>query len=155
MAEVVRARPIALSEIDLRWLAGTTIDALCFHEPDLWVLSFSGGGHLTTQSRWRILSAESLVVASGDHGRSFGLPEPLDVGELAASATSGSMVSAARIAAAAPDLELLLDNGLRLQVLADSRGYECWQVTDPSGVAVAVSGSGVASTWFDQARGQS
>ena len=143
-----------MSEIDLGWLAGASIDSFRFNEPDMWVIFFSGGGRLETQTRWRILSAESLVVASGDHGQSFGLPEPLDAVGLAVSATSGSTVSAAHIDAAAPDLELLLDNGLRLQVLADSRGYECWQVTNPSGVAVAVAGSGAASTWFDQPEGQ-
>jgi hypothetical protein len=148
----VHARPIALADIDLKWLVGQVMIEYAFSEPDLWTVSFSGGGQLATQSSWRVLAAARMVVSSADHGHRFGGPEPTDAAALASQATSASAVVAARVGASAPDLELRLENGVVLQVLALSSGYECWQLTDPSGVAIVVNGSRDAATWTDTVR---
>ena len=140
MGDIVHGRRIPLAEVDLSWLVGTAITTFRFHPPFFWVISFSSGGSISTDSDWRILSADCMVVSSVDHAQSFGLPEPLDSGALASSATRMATVSAVYVADSAPDLELSLDSGLRFQVLAVSRGYECWQVADPSGVVVVVDG---------------
>ena len=57
-------------------------------------------------------------------------------------------VIVARVRDGAPDLEVRLSNGLVLEVLTLSAGYECWQTCDPSGRCV-VSGGRDASTWLE------
>ena len=149
LGDPVHANPVPLASLDFGWIVGRSIANYSFHEPDLWSLSFSGGGRLQTQSPWRALAAGCVVASSADHGHKFGLPEPVDVATLASRATGESRVAEARIGNSAPDLELHLENGATLQVLALSTGYECWQVTDPAGIATVVHGDGHASSWTE------
>lgn len=148
MGGVVRTQPARLEDEDFRWMVGRSITEIDFAEPDSWWLRFSGGGQLSTHHGvWRLLAEGPMVVSSEDHGHQFGLPEPVDVVGESLDALRGSRVNTVRVRDGAPDLELCLSNGLVLEVLALSMGYECWETRDPAGRCVVVSGSRTASVW--------
>lgn len=148
MANVIHAHATRLEDEGFGWLAGLSIVEIEHAEPSSWWFRLSKGGELSTHGGvWRLQSPERLVVASEDHGHAFGLPAPLDAPRAARTALHGAHVLEARVRAGAPDLELRLSNGLMLELLALSSGYECWQVCDPAGRCVVVSGSRAASCW--------
>lgn len=146
-------KPIDLSSLDLHWLLGRSVAAYSFSEPDLWVLSLSGGGSISTESVWRLLTLDGMAVSSADHGHPLGLPAPVDAAALAMLVTSTSPIVAARVDPRAPDLIVQFENKSVLQVLATSTGYECWQVCDPSGACTVVDGHRNASTWTEARKG--
>jgi hypothetical protein len=149
MTRHIVAESTALLREDFSWMEGRSFLTIVFHEPALWLFGLSGGGNLSTATgTWRVVRDNSVLVSSEDHGHSFGLPAPVDSAAEATAATLNATIRSARLGSGAPDLEIILTNGVRLEVLALSRGYECWQVSDPSGRCVVVHGSGHASAWL-------
>ena len=144
---VTHSQPARLDDEDLGWMTGRSVEAVSFHEPTLWVLQLSTGGLLSTEFTWRLSATTGLVACSGDHGHWFGLPAPVDAAGLAMSALAGRRIVRAAIRSGAPDLEIHLEGGFLLELLALSQGYECWQVEDPSGRCVIAHGNREMSTW--------
>lgn len=147
--EIVDAECFDLATIDLGWMEGQRVTAFSFSEPDQWHLSLSGGGSIFTQSAWRLLAADRMIVSSSDHGHSFGMSAPVDAEESARTETAGLAIAEVRIAEAAPDLLVQFANGWVLQILATSMGYECWIVRDAGCVCVVIHGNRTAGTWTD------
>ena len=142
-----------LENEDFGWLVGRSLSSLRFAEPGSWWFDFASGGQIATHGGvWRLLASDELVATSADHGHLFGLPAPVDAVHEATTAMRNAHVIAARIRDGAPDLEVRLSNGLTLEVLVFSSGYECWETTDPSGRCVVVSGRRDASTWQRESR---
>ena len=46
-----------------------------------WFFVFGEEVSLVTESPWRLISEERIIVASQDHGQQFGLPKPVDAAE--------------------------------------------------------------------------
>jgi hypothetical protein len=90
-----------------------------------------------------------MATCSDDHGHRFGLPAPVDAAAAARAAMAGATIVDARVRDGAPDLVLRFENGVTLELLALSSGYECRQTRDPSGRCLVVSGSRHASTWTE------
>jgi len=119
-----------------------------FAEPGSWWFELSGGGAFSTHGgTWRLSSLERMLACSDDHLHPFGLPAPFDALRTARDALGNARVVGARVRDHVPDLEIRLSNGLILEVLALSAGYECWETCDPAGRCVVVNGSRDASTW--------
>src|SRR5215469_15067043 len=61
----------------LDWLKGKSLVKV--EKKDYsWFFTFAHGSSITTESFWRLLDSERLVVTDGDHGQLFGLKEPVD-----------------------------------------------------------------------------
>lgn len=148
---MIRAEPSNLAEEKFGWLVGRSIDEVRFAEPSSWWIQFAGGGTLAMHGGvWRLIKSGSMVACSQDRGHRFGLPEPFDAVGTARTALRNARIEGARIREGAPDLELCFSGGLVLEALALSRGYESWEIRDPTGRCLVVHGSRDASTWHDQ-----
>jgi hypothetical protein len=93
-----------------------------------------------------------MLVCSNDHGHPFGLPAPFDALARARSALGAARVTEVKIRNAAPDLVIRFDNGVVLELLVLSSGYECWETSDASGRCVTTNGNRDASTWRQKPR---
>jgi hypothetical protein len=151
MGNVIYTTPTRLEDGTFAWMVGRYVGDVRFAEPSPWWIDFAGGGSIATHgSVWRLMNSDSIVACSCDHGHTFGLQAPVDVGELARVAIGDARIERACIGERAPDLRLHFANGLVLEVLALSRGYESWETCDPDGRCFVVRGSRNVSTWQDR-----
>jgi hypothetical protein len=98
---------------------------------------------------WRLTDAETMIVSSKDHGHQFGLPAPLDASSIVMSWTKDALVKSVEIRKGAPDLLIRFDDGVLLEILASSWGYECWEARNPEGRCVVTHGNRSASWWTE------
>jgi hypothetical protein len=151
MGDVIHAEQSDLDGEDWGWLVGATVVALDHAEPYSWWFRFSNGGQCSVHGgTWTLSGLTGLIVSSKDHRQQFGLPAPVDSVVEAMAALRDRTVLSAVVPAGRPDLEIRLEGELCLALLALSRGYECWEATDPNGRSIVVSGSRAASWWREQ-----
>src|SRR5262249_11473276 len=98
---------------------------------------------LAVDCLWRLVGPGRLLLTSLDHRQQFGRPAPVDAYAEALALLRGHRVTAARLREETDDLILEFEGGLRLEVLADSAGYEPWNLTAPGVWLVARGGGGV------------
>jgi hypothetical protein len=92
-----------------------------------WVFDFSDGRSVTVEAVWRLVSSTAILLTNGDDGQRFGLPAPVDAQQKANALLAETLVERARIEAVTSDLVVWVANGLRLDILNNSSGYEGWQ----------------------------
>jgi hypothetical protein len=95
---------------------------------DSWSFGFSGEVSLATETSWRLIDEDRLVVTSEDHGHQFGLPEPVDAARVLSSIV-GRAVEGAEIDASSGDLTIEFSGRVRLELLQMSGGYESWRLS--------------------------
>lgn len=133
-------RPTSSSTtIDLSWLQGRTLLAVERREYD-WVFTFDGGIPLTAECVWRLLSDGVICCTDRDDGHQFGLPAPVDAAAKVDERLRGRRIVAVQVRVGTLDLSLAFDNGAILELLAESCGYEAWQVAREGELFVAVGG---------------
>ena len=148
MTNVIETEGTDLGGESFEWMVGSSISDIVFLEPHSWRLLLSKGGKCSMDAGiWRLSTREGIVACAEDHGHPFGLPQPVDVRELALTALGQARVTSATVGEFAPDLVLRFEGGLVLELLTTSFAYECWEVADPSGRHVVVNGSRGAFTW--------
>jgi hypothetical protein len=144
----IDANNVNISLEDLRWLDGRTVLDVRFAAPDSWWFDFTDGAYVASDGGpWRLLSAGRVIACSPDHGHPFGQGGPSDQLSLARLAIQNRVVRGVEVGPVAPDLIISIDGGMRLEFLAISMGYECWQVRDPNGRTLVVRGSREASAF--------
>jgi hypothetical protein len=117
-----------------------------------WGFDFGAGNTVTADCPWRILDASSLRLTDSDHGQSFGHPAPIDATRIASDLLSGARVSAISIDQRSGDLHVGLDNGLELQLINNSSGYEAWHATAARAedmVHIVAQGGGEIALWCE------
>ena len=110
----------------LEGLSVSTIEKLPF---DYWVFQFGSGVVLSTQSQWRLLSQEAILLTSDDDGQQYGLPEPVDALARIRELLEDRVVATVEVAQASADFTIFFDNGAVLQIVNLSSGYEAWTLT--------------------------
>lgn len=110
------------------------------------VVKLSGGYRLQVESLWRLLSRDRLVLTSRDEGQLFGRASPVNAISELATALVGRRVSSAKAASGTADLVVVLGS-YTFQVIADSSGYEAWQVEGPQGTVAVGQGGGNVAVW--------
>jgi hypothetical protein len=93
-----------------------------------WFFKFSDEISVVTESHWRLLSADRIVVTSQDHGHKFGLPAPVDAAPAALAGVSKKLVVDASITPPTADLIVDFGDHVHLQFLQMSSGYESWRL---------------------------
>ena len=90
-----------------------------------------------------LLGAAGLVIhfTSGDEGQLFGRSEPMHAIPELSSKLLGHTLTAVHVAPGTADLTLQFGND-SLQAVADSSGYEAWQVNGPEGIVAVGQGGG-------------
>lgn len=127
-------------------LIGTTLQsAQPVAESGLWHFEFNGEIVLTTESPWRVVSKDRVMLGSIDHGQKFGHAQEVDGSAVITSLLASSEVVQAEVIEPTGDLHIRFANGMQLQVIAVSSGYEAWQLNGPGAREVIRTGSG--KTW--------
>jgi hypothetical protein len=130
-------------DLSLEFLVGrrmTVIDASA--APNGWVFRFDGSGTLGVECLWRLVSDERIVVTSEDHQQRFGLPAPIDASARALQAIDAKPIRRARFDTTTGDLTIEFANGVRLEAIVTSGGYENWAFSKPDGTQLIALGGG-------------
>jgi hypothetical protein len=107
-------------------LEGLTVSKIEKLPPDYWVFQFGNGVVLSTQSQWRLLSQNAILLTSKDDGQQYGLPEPVDAVARIRELLESRVVSEVEVDQASADFTVYFDNGTVLQIVNLSSGYEAW-----------------------------
>lgn len=110
-------------------LEGRTLSKVEKLPPCHWVFQFGTEVVLRTESEWRVLSAEAILITSEDDGQQYGLPAPVDAQETVGRLLETRVVAKADVNQASADLAIHFDNGTVLQIVNLSSGYEAWTLT--------------------------
>ncbi len=106
-----------------------------------WFFRFTGDITIGTESHWRLMIKERMVVTSEDHSQPFGLPEPVDAAKIVRAKIGRHTIESATISASTGDLVIELSGHAQLQLLQLSSGYESWQLyvnCNEAGISSAV-----------------
>ena len=109
-----------------------------------WLFMFAAEISIVTESPWRLLTADRIVVASEDHGHQFGLSASVDAAERVLAGVSGKSVVAASIIRPAADLMVDFGGGAQLQFYQLSCGYEAWRLSIHGDETICVGGGNIA-----------
>jgi hypothetical protein len=107
-------------------LEGLTVSKIERLPPDCWVFRFGNGVVLSTQSQWRLLSQEAILLTSEDDGQQYGLPKPVDAQANVRELLENRIVSKVDVDQASADFTVHFDNGTVFQIVNLSSGYEAW-----------------------------
>jgi hypothetical protein len=105
---------------------GLTVSKIEKLPVDFWVFQFGKRVVLSTQSEWRLLSQEAILLTSEDDGQQYGLPKPVDAEASIRELLKDRVVSKVNVDQASADFSIHFDNGTILQIVNLSSGYEAW-----------------------------
>jgi len=112
---------------DLDWMIGLSLQSVMKREGD-WVVQFDSGVSLALGCLWRLVEAEKILVTSADHGEMFGLQVAVDAASIVNQHLVGASIISVELHKGTLDLILGFSEARFLQVLADSSGYESWNL---------------------------
>jgi len=107
-------------------LEGLTLSKIERLPPDYWVFQFGSGVVLSTQSYWRVLSHDSILLTSEDDGQKYGLPTPVDAEASIRELLDNRIAARVDVDQATADFTIRFDNGMILQIVNLSSGFEAW-----------------------------
>jgi len=122
-------------------LEGLTVSKIEKLPVDYWVFRFGDGVVLSTQSQWRLLSQEAILLTSEDDGQQYGLPKPVDAQASVRELLKDRIVSKVNVDQVSADFSIRFDNGTILQIVNLSSGYEAWTL-DSEGDCLMVGRNG-------------
>ena len=122
-------------------LVGNTAQ-LSFLEPCTWTLAFSCGAEFSNFSLCRIIKGKQLLACTKDHEQWFGLKEPYDAEKEINNLVSNGVVIEASYGLSANDIVFTMSNGIIIEILSTSTGYETWEYRSTEGVLYVASGYG-------------
>jgi len=85
-----------------------------------------------------------VVVTSEDHGHQFGLPSPVDAAEVVRQKIADSVVDRFEIDERSGDFSLSFKNGVTLQFITLSGGFEGWRMVHPDLFLICLGGGELA-----------
>lgn len=109
-----------------------------------WFFTFGDWLVIATESLWRVVTPEGITVTSEDHQQKFGLPAPVDAAERVLSRLASFPVQSVSVEPKTGDLFVSFDEGLYLQFLQESSGYESWRATTKQGDSICTGGGKIA-----------
>jgi hypothetical protein len=81
---------------------------------------------LSTESQWRVLSRQGILLTSGDDGQQYGLPKPVDAQTRVRELLENRVVAKIKVDQVSADLTIHFDQGMVLQIVNLSSGFEAW-----------------------------
>ncbi|MBI5610244.1 MAG: hypothetical protein HY902_15310 [Deltaproteobacteria bacterium] len=109
------------------------------HLDHQWNFILDAGTVLSADSEWRLLDQGRVRVTAQDDGQWFGLASPVCAATVVQNTLAGRVIRSASVAMG--DLTLDFGDGLALQALQLSSGYEAWHLFD-KGTAIHCLGGG-------------
>jgi hypothetical protein len=128
--------------MNLSWLAGQRIVAVTLEEDLSWKFLLEANASLRVGCLWRILERGKIILTSEDHNQLFGHSAPINAQERAMTLLAGESITEAAMREGTLDIFADFGHGRRLEVFANSAGYESWELLDPSGVLTVAQGGG-------------
>jgi hypothetical protein len=114
------------SKLDMTWLLGRTISKV--EKLDYsWFFVLDDGGSIGTESPWRLVTADGIVVTSEDDGHLFGLAVPLNAAETLTKTVAQRRVGRFELREGTNDLVLHFTNNVVIEFLNLSCGYDGWR----------------------------
>ncbi|MCG3121828.1 MAG: hypothetical protein GIKADHBN_00199 [Phycisphaerales bacterium] len=110
----------------LSWLSGHRFVSATKREHD-WSFNFDRDVHFVIGCLWRLVQGETLRWTSEDDGHKYGLPAPVDATKETEALLTGAEVVSVSVTST-DDVSVLFSNGVTLQVIPNSSGYENWNV---------------------------
>ncbi len=144
----IHSTVVPYEQVDLSWMAGRVVREVAGFEGGCWRFVFEQWEYIQTGCLWRIVKDNRLILTCEDHGQQFGLPAPIDAGSKAMEEFASAPVRAVVLREATGDLLIEFEQGLRLEIISNSAGYEAWEVHGPGRVCVVAQGGGQMSTWI-------
>jgi hypothetical protein len=132
---------------DLHWLVGRSLVEVVFQDGPSWSFRFGDASEVRADSPWRLIRSERIVLASEDHGQSYGLSRPIDAAGACCTVLGGAVVRSAEVHQGTLDITIVFETGDRLEVKPFSSGFESWQVSAPDGKITIAQGGGTLAAW--------
>jgi hypothetical protein len=111
---------------DMRWLVGRTI-AKVSKDNCSWDFLLDDGSCIGTESPWRLVTADGIVVTSEDDGQPFGLGVPVGAAERVMKTVEATAIVEFEVRKGSGDLVLRFPGNVSVEFLNLSCGYEGWQ----------------------------
>jgi hypothetical protein len=92
-----------------------------------WVFIFAENILIEVSGFWRLLENTKIVLVSLDHGHQFGLAKPLNLVEEVTTILNEKKLLELKVDENTADLTLVLTDGLEIEILIASAGYETYQ----------------------------
>ncbi len=124
----------------MKWLIGRRLKNI-EKQDYTWLVLLDDGSTITTESLWRLITENGIIISSEDHGQKFGLAAPLDAIKIMKETIEQKTIKEFKIESRTGDLSILFDNAAELQFLVDSSGYENWHIVHGSQEVICM-GSG-------------
>ena len=109
-----------------------------------WFFGFGAGVSLATESPWRLIERDLIVVSSEDQDQQFGLPAPVDAAREVLSRAADRTVESASVAAGTGDLTIQFPGKMCLHLLQLSSGYESWRLSADGRETICMGGGSIA-----------
>ena len=132
-------------QLDLSWMAGRAVREVTTFAGGCWRFAFEQWEYIQTYCLWRIVRDNRVILTSEDHGQQFGLPAPIDAGSKAMEEFASATVRAVVLREVMGDMLVEFENGLRLEIISTSAGYEAWEVIGPRECVISASGGQIVT----------
>ena len=139
---------VPYEQVDLSWMAGRVVREVAWFDGGCWRFVFEQWEYIQTYCLWRIVRDNRVILTSEDHGQQFGLPAPIDVGSKVMEEFASAPVRAVVLRKATGDMLIEFEQGLRLEIISNSAGYEAWEVRGPGRVCFVAGSGGQIHTWI-------
>lgn len=122
-----RDDPIAAARRELQTAFDGHLLNVQKRDGDWWLTTADGSAGVSISTFWRLRDSLKILVSVEDDGHWFGLPQPVNVEASANDAMANLVVNDVDIDGATGDLRFTFSNGVSLEIIVASAGYECWQ----------------------------
>jgi hypothetical protein len=130
-------------EPDLKWIIGSIIEQVEYDDQtQRWIFTVAGRSILYVNCPWKLISAATVSLASGDHGQQYGLAHPIDVAVKAMDFLAGRKIKSIVSDKVTSDLTINFEGDVILCTFSDSSGFEAWQLIGPQGAEFIAQGNG-------------
>ena len=106
-----------------------------------WDFDFGGQLRMSIEASWRLRNNDGILLTDSDDGHQFGLSAPVDAETRGNELLNGAEASSFKFDNTTADLKIAFTNGILIEVLTTSSGYESWQAY-VGGELLAVGGNG-------------
>jgi hypothetical protein len=127
---------------DLTWLVGRRLKDVEKRDCS-WFFVLDDGNTIATESVWRLITPQRIVVTSEDEGQSFGLTVPVNAAQRMKDSLGQSKIVRFELKEPTSDLLLHFSNDQIIEFLNLSCGYEGWRMTHGSQEIICMGGGGL------------
>lgn len=106
----------------------TLTDFYFFSESGMWQLVFENNLSVLIESFWRLLENRKIKWTSKDNQQIYGHKTPIDLETEIKKALLEKSLNRIERNIDTSDLNLVFENGMTVEIITDSSGYECWEI---------------------------